>query len=101
MVHIQRSALCSAHRVHPRRCHDFARLRRRALPHHAEIHPRDPLAERCRKAVFKAQIPRAASGVGTIIPGAHDDPARFVREVDRRLYSAKHLGRSRMVDSGT
>ncbi|EHL20802.1 hypothetical protein KYG_21539 [Acidovorax sp. NO-1] len=39
--------------------------------------------------------------MGTIIPGAHDDPVRFVREVDRRLYCAKHLGRNRVVDSGT
>ena len=69
------------------------------------------VAERCRKAVFKAQIPHAASGVaqiltvsvgaGTIIPGAHDDPVRFLQEVDRHLYCAKHQGRNRIVGCGS
>ena len=36
-----------------------------------------------------------------VAPGAHDDPVRFVQAVDRRLYCTKHLGRNRMVDSGT
>jgi len=66
------------------------------------------VAERCRQAVFKAQIPHAASavgqmltvsvGAGTIIPSEQDDPVRFLEEVDRRLYRAKHLGRNRIVD---
>ena len=65
------------------------------------------VAERCRQAVFKAQIPHAASpagqlltvsvGVGTIIPAEKDDPVRFVQEVDRCLYQAKHQGRNRIV----
>ena len=67
------------------------------------------VAERCRQAVFEAQIPHAASpagqwltvsvGVGTIIPAEKDDPVRFVQEVDRCLYQAKHQGRNRVVSS--
>ena len=66
------------------------------------------VAERCRQEVFKAQIPHARSpigqlltlsvGVGTAIPAAHDDPVRFLEEVDRRLHRAKHEGRNRVVD---
>ena len=66
------------------------------------------VAERCRQAVFKAQIPHAASsvgqlltvsiGAGTLVPAERDDPVRFLDEVDRRLYRAKHLGRNRLVD---
>lgn len=65
------------------------------------------VAERCRQAVFKAQIAHADSpigqlltvsiGVGTIVPGEHDAPLRFLEEVDRRLYRAKHGGRNRVV----
>jgi diguanylate cyclase (GGDEF)-like protein len=67
------------------------------------------VAERCRQEVFKAQIAHAASplgqlltmsvGAGTIIPAGHDDPVRFVEEVDRRLYRAKRQGRNRIVDA--
>jgi len=64
------------------------------------------LAERCRQAIFKAQIAHAASpsgqlltvsmGVGTIIPAAGDDPVRFIDLVDQRLYRAKQRGRDRI-----
>lgn len=67
------------------------------------------VADRCRQAIFKAQIPHAVSEVGqlltvsigaaTIVPSEHDDPVRFLEEVDRRLYRAKHLGRNRLVDA--
>ncbi len=66
------------------------------------------VAERCRQAIFKAQISHEASpagqlltvsvGAGTIIPGEKDDPTRFLEEVDRRLYRAKHQGRNRIVN---
>lgn len=65
------------------------------------------VAERCRQAIFKAQIAHAASpagqlltvsaGVGTIIPSEKDDAMHFLEEVDRRLYQAKHQGRNRIV----
>lgn len=65
------------------------------------------VAERCRQAIFKAQIAHAASpvsqlltvsmGVGTIIPSGIDDPVKFVDTVDRRLYRAKQGGRDRIV----
>jgi diguanylate cyclase (GGDEF)-like protein/PAS domain S-box-containing protein len=65
------------------------------------------VAERCRQAIFKAQIEHAASpvsqlltismGVGTIIPSSVDDPIRFIETVDRRLYGAKQGGRDRIV----
>ena len=64
------------------------------------------VAERCRQAVFKAQIPHADSpvgqlltvsmGVGTVIPSATDDPVQFVESVDRRLFQAKRGGRDRI-----
>lgn len=65
------------------------------------------VAERCRQAIFKAQIEHAASpvsqlltismGVGTIIPSGVDDPVKFFETVDRRLYGAKQGGRDRIV----
>jgi len=65
------------------------------------------VAERCRQAIFKEQIPHAASaagqilsvsmGVGTLIPTQDDDPRRFLESVDRRLYQAKQAGRNRIV----
>lgn len=65
------------------------------------------VAERCRQAIFKAQIAHAASpvsqlltvsmGVGTIIPSGIDDPVGFIDTVDRRLYRAKQGGRDRIV----
>ena len=67
------------------------------------------VAERCRQAIFKAQIAHAVStvgqlvtvsiGAGTTVPAEHGDPVRFLDEVDRRLYRAKHLGRNRLVDT--
>jgi diguanylate cyclase (GGDEF)-like protein/PAS domain S-box-containing protein len=65
------------------------------------------VSERCRQAIFKAQIPHAASsvgqlltvsqGVGTIILSASDTLMQFVDLVDRRLYRAKQGGRDRSV----
>jgi len=64
------------------------------------------VAERCRQAIFKEQIEHAASpigqlltvsqGVGSIIPGAHDNPLKFIELVDRSLYQAKQRGRDRI-----
>jgi diguanylate cyclase (GGDEF)-like protein/PAS domain S-box-containing protein len=68
------------------------------------------VAERCRKLLAREEIPHAWSdvgaavtvsiGVGTIVPGAHDAPERFIELVDQRLYRAKASGRDR-IDSGT
>ena len=65
------------------------------------------VAERCRQAIFKEQIPHAASavgqlltvslGLGTIIPTANDTLIPFIDAVDRRLYRAKQGGRDRSV----
>ena len=65
------------------------------------------VSERCRQAIFKAQVPHAASsvgqlltvsqGVGTIIPSASDTLMQFIDLVDRRLYRAKQAGRDRSV----
>ena len=65
------------------------------------------VSERCRQALFKEQIPHAASpggqlltvsqGVGTIIPSATDTLVQFIDAVDRRLYRAKQAGRDRSV----
>jgi diguanylate cyclase (GGDEF)-like protein len=61
------------------------------------------VAERCRRLLSRESIEHAQSsvadvvtfsiGVGTIVPGAHDDPASFIDTVDRRLYRAKAAGR--------
>ncbi len=65
------------------------------------------VAERCREAIFKLQIPHAKSsisqwlsislGVGTIVPGQHDQLLDFINSVDRRLYLAKQKGRDCIV----
>jgi diguanylate cyclase (GGDEF)-like protein/PAS domain S-box-containing protein len=65
------------------------------------------VAERCREAVSKLQIPHAQSsigeylsislGVGTIVPGPHDQLLDFINKVDRRLYTAKQQGRNCIV----
>lgn len=64
------------------------------------------IAERCRRLLLLENIPHARSpvagsvtfsmGVGTIVPGAHDDPTDFIALVDRRLYQAKADGRNRI-----
>ncbi|HBT55570.1 MAG TPA: sensor domain-containing diguanylate cyclase, partial [Pseudomonas sp.] len=66
------------------------------------------VAERCRSLIFKEQIPHANSeagqiltvsmGIGTIVPGQHDDPRAFLDAVDRSLYQAKQQGRNRIVN---
>ena len=65
------------------------------------------VSERVRQALFKAQLPHAASpvgqlltvsqGVGTIIPSASDTLVQFIDAIDRRLYLAKQGGRDRSV----
>ena len=65
------------------------------------------VSERVRQALFKQQIPHAASpvgqlltvsqGVGTIIPSASDTLTPFIDAIDRRLYLAKQGGRDRSV----
>jgi diguanylate cyclase (GGDEF)-like protein/PAS domain S-box-containing protein len=65
------------------------------------------IAERCRAAVEALQIPHAQSsssavvtasiGVGTLIPGANDDPRTFCDAIDKRLYAAKQAGRNRVM----
>ncbi|MES2163753.1 MAG: sensor domain-containing diguanylate cyclase [Pseudomonadota bacterium] len=67
------------------------------------------VAERCRKLLQHKEIPHARSGVGravtvsmgvgTIVPGAHDDSNVFLDRVDRRLYQAKSAGRDRICDT--
>ena len=67
------------------------------------------VAERCRKLLRNAEIAHARSGVGriltvsmgvgTIVPGAQDDPGVFLDRVDRRLYQAKSAGRDRLCDA--
>ncbi len=67
------------------------------------------VAERCRKLLEHKDIPHARSGVGrmitvsigvgTIVPGAHDDRNVFLDRVDRRLYQAKSAGRDRICDT--
>ena len=66
------------------------------------------VAERCRKLLAQKELPHASSGVGrlvtvsmgvgTIVPGAHDDPDVFLDRIDRRLYQAKSAGRDRICD---
>ncbi|WP_404301351.1 GGDEF domain-containing protein [Alicycliphilus denitrificans] len=67
------------------------------------------VAQRCMQEISGAGIAHAGSplgeqltvsvGIGTIIPGAHDEPMPFLDEVDRRLYRAKHGGRNRIEDA--
>ncbi|CAN7350681.1 sensor domain-containing diguanylate cyclase [Massilia sp. LjRoot122] len=66
------------------------------------------IAERCRKLLAQKELPHARSGVGrlvtvsigvgTIVPGAGDDPEVFLDRIDRRLYQAKSAGRDRVCD---
>lgn len=66
------------------------------------------VAERCRKAIFKLQIPHDKSnisqllsislGVGTVTPGQNDQPLDFINAVDKRLYQAKQSGRNCIVN---
>jgi diguanylate cyclase (GGDEF)-like protein/PAS domain S-box-containing protein len=67
------------------------------------------VAERCRKLLARAELPHARSGVGrlvtvsmgvgTIVPGTHDDALVFLDRVDRRLYQAKSAGRDRICNT--
>jgi diguanylate cyclase (GGDEF)-like protein/PAS domain S-box-containing protein len=64
------------------------------------------IAERCRQAIFKEQIPHARSpvsavltislGVGTITPGHEDQAMAFIETIDKKLYQAKQLGRNKI-----
>ncbi|WP_417580598.1 sensor domain-containing diguanylate cyclase [Nitrincola sp.] len=65
------------------------------------------VAERCRKLIFKQQIPHPASdassvltisiGVGTHTPARTDQASDFIEAVDRRLYQSKQQGRNCIV----
>lgn len=65
------------------------------------------VAERCRKLIFKEQIPHAKSeasqvltislGVSTIVPTHKDNSKEFIEAVDRLLYQAKQKGRNCIV----
>jgi diguanylate cyclase (GGDEF)-like protein/PAS domain S-box-containing protein len=65
------------------------------------------VAERCRKLIFKEQIPHAKSeasqvltvslGVSTIVPTHKDNSMEFIEAVDRLLYQAKQKGRNCIV----
>lgn len=67
------------------------------------------VAERCRKLLRNEALPHERSGagrlvtvsigLGTIVPGADDDPQVFLDRVDRRLYGAKSAGRDRICDT--
>ena len=66
------------------------------------------VAERCRSAIFKEQIPHAESaagqiltislGVGTVTPTHRDNPTAFIESVDRQLYQTKQRGRNCIVN---
>ncbi|OAM51594.1 diguanylate cyclase [Methylovorus sp. MM2] len=68
----------------------------------------EKVAERCRKLIFKKQIPHEKSqvshvltvsiGVGTIIPTHKDESTAFIEMVDKRLYQAKQNGRNCIVN---
>ena len=69
------------------------------------------VAERCRKLLAKEAIPHLRSqpanvvttsmGLGTIVPGAHDEIRNFIELVDRRLYQAKADGRDRIATAAS
>lgn len=66
------------------------------------------VAERCRAAIFKEQIPHEKSdagqiltislGIGTITPTHNDNQLAFMENVDRQLYLAKQRGRNCIVN---
>ena len=68
------------------------------------------VAERCRKAIFKLQIPHAQSpigqtlsislGVGSVTPDTNDSLLDFINSVDQNLYLAKQRGRNCIVAPG-
>lgn len=65
----------------------------------------EKVADRCRSAIFKLQIPHEGSGVsqiltvslgvGTTIPTHEAEPKPFIEHVDQLLYKAKGKGRNR------
>jgi diguanylate cyclase (GGDEF)-like protein/PAS domain S-box-containing protein len=67
------------------------------------------VAQRCRRAVLKAQIVHGNSplgqlitvsmGLGTVVPNATDDASEFIDLVDRRLYKAKNAGRNQIMSA--
>ncbi|HAD32078.1 MAG TPA: sensor domain-containing diguanylate cyclase [Methylophaga sp.] len=62
------------------------------------------IAERCRQALFKKQIPHEQSkvsqlltislGVSTMIPSHDDEHNELISRADKQLYQAKHKGRN-------
>jgi diguanylate cyclase (GGDEF)-like protein/PAS domain S-box-containing protein len=65
------------------------------------------VAERCLRLLARAALPHDDSavaavvtcsmGVATLVPGAHDAPARLIDLADTRLYQAKRGGRNRVA----
>ncbi len=77
-----------------------------ALLPHADLRAAAAWAERMRRRIAEAQFPRhghvlsvtASFGVAAIDEPPFD-PGRLVEEADRALYSAKHLGRNRVISA--
>jgi diguanylate cyclase (GGDEF)-like protein/PAS domain S-box-containing protein len=67
------------------------------------------VAERCRRLLAREAIEHPGSpvapvltisiGVGSIVPGTHDQAQAFIELVDSRLYRAKEAGRDRVAGS--